>query len=150
MGIPSWPTPWPSSQIFDEPELTNAAIWQARIFAPFNAAAAAALGDTNWIVPALASPWAAVAGEADPGYRIRDGIVMLRGGVIGGAAGSTIFTLPTLYRPATQKGFILPGGGVNFVRVDVLPSGVVQYVNYINAAAPTRINLDTIRYPQDA
>lgn len=64
----------------------------------------------GWVAPSLAANWAdAGSGNEPSGYRLSDDKVELEGMLLRStstaAAGSTIFTLPTGFRPATFQYF---------------------------------------------
>lgn len=74
--------------------------------------------DTGWVqVTSLNSGWA-VVGSATVGYRLRDGVVHLRGTITGGT-GINVFVLPPGFRPSRT---ITVSGG----NLDILPSGQVR------------------------
>lgn len=71
----------------------------------------------------------------------RDGNVCIEGAVKTGSAGTTVFTLPTGYRPASQKSFVVNGNGA-FGLVYVNTNGTVQ----VNVGSSTITTLDGIRF----
>lgn len=167
MTVPVYSTipPYPvSGRVFAEPELLNDAIAQARLFDPFNAAAADLLGDTVWKDLTLAAGWTTpTATDAPAQYRIRDGVIFMRGSVAGTAlpAGTLIGTIPRAgtgirYAPATAKVFCcLAGGGLNgMARIDItdVPASSrteIVLTDYINGGSSSRVSLDNIVYPQE-
>ncbi len=80
----------------------------------------------------LSSPWGGVSGRAKAGYlKTRDGLVMLRGAVNGGAVNSIIGTLPAGYRPPYP--FTVPvstsytGSDLNsLARLEILVNGQIK------------------------
>jgi hypothetical protein len=118
-----------TTSTFGSPELSNATKWWWRVLKPFSDAFMAWLGDTGWQAPTLGGGWVAngVGTQAPPGYRIRGGVLYLRGTISGGALG-TIFTLPVGYR------------------IDVLNTGVVTLQAYGAAPASNAfVSLNSIR-----
>jgi hypothetical protein len=93
--------------------------------------------------PAFASPWVNFdSGLATPSglpnrdagfWKDRDGMVRLVGVVKSGSTGTSVFTLPTGYRPGrSDASFITPcGGGAAFV--SALSSGNVQVTAYLGS-----------------
>lgn len=140
---------------FDSPELTNANKWWLRVLQPISAKIATYLGDGAWTDATLLNGFTAYqpATYGNPGYRVRDGILHLRGAVAaGGAVTSTIFTLPVGYRPVTPHIFhanCTNGNG----RIDVRDTGAVNLV-MLAATAPvggrTFMFLDGIHLPLSA
>jgi hypothetical protein len=87
---------------------------------------------SDWTAPTLAGAWAVfIAGTTDVGYR-KDalGNVWVRGAVASGALNSTIFTLPTGYRPAQDWNVeqTMGSSGSCQLRVD-FTNGNVNQVN---------------------
>lgn len=65
----------------------------------------------NWVIPTLQNNWQSRAGLA---YAKRaDGVIMFKGGFIGGALGATVFNLPAGYRPGQTRYFVVPDAGAN-------------------------------------
>jgi hypothetical protein len=90
--------------------------------------------------PTLAGTWANLALNYTAGYwRDELGYVHLRGGVGGGAAASTIFTLPVGFRPSAPVRFpIVTDTGYGFVQVNA--AGTVVH----GAGGTTNVYLDPI------
>lgn len=95
--------PW---NAFGRGELTNSSKWYTRVWKPISDALQAIWGpDNSWHALTLASGWTAVSTGTNgvPAWRVRDGVLYLRGVVSGSGVGtlpSTITTLPTQARPA--------------------------------------------------
>lgn len=76
----------------------------------------------HWIAADLgASGWDNRAGFAPAAYQRREGTVMLRGVIEGGAGGAVIMTLPPGLRPqfATLLGTVVEGPAAGYLTVDV-------------------------------
>lgn len=140
------------SNVFDEHELTNAGNWYPRVLQPVSNALTQRLGDQNWIAPTLGNSWVnAGAPNANAGYRIRDGVVWLRGVIKNGTQGLDVaagiaFTLPTGYLTTNQLMFLCSAGG-GFARVDIFPSGAVYIAAYGNSGGNTAVSLDGVCFP---
>lgn len=130
---------------FSARELTNAAKWYGRLWQPVSDYLIGKLGDQSWIAPTLLNSWSNAAGYAPAGYRIRDGVLYLRGAVTGGTV-NPIFVLPTGYRPTTLTLFAVPADpGV--ARIDIDGSGNVALVFYGGSGTNTLVTLDTLIFP---
>lgn len=137
------------STVYGRHDLVNAAKMYGRVLKPYSDALTGMLGDAAWVAPTLTNSWAN-AGTVSAGYRVRDGVLRLRGTISGGTVSGTstgdAFTLPTAYCPDQQTGFVCPAA-TGFVRVDVLPTGEVRVVMKGNSAGNTSISLDKIAIP---
>jgi hypothetical protein len=96
-----------------------------------------------FIAPTLLGAWANYGSPFNPPgyYKDKAGIVHLRGLVMSGAVPSAIFTLPAGYRPANQELFAVAANNA-FGRVDVLPSGDVQF----SLGSSAYVSLDGITF----
>lgn len=84
-------------------------------------------GDAAWTAPTMNSPWANYGGAFAPaGYRKKGDRVHLRGLVQGGATASTIFTLPTGYRPDYNVAIQTTSNDLS-ARVGISSGGVVTF-----------------------
>ena len=101
--------------------------------------------NTGWITPTCENGWAAQTGlGVTPGaYRRLNGAVHFRGNIKGGTVGSTMFTLPAEFRPATNLAFpVAHSTGVG--RCNVFSNGKVT------ADAPSElVALNGIYYTLD-
>ena len=116
-----------TSGTFVERELTNASKWFLRVTQAASAFVTGVLGDDDWIVvSSFLNGWSNVGGsEPSVAYRVRDGILMLRGGVTRASVNNTAaFNLPSAYRPADEHMF-LARCGTGIARVDVNAAGDV-------------------------
>lgn len=92
-------------------------------------------GDRAWITPTLENSWInyspTIGGDWEQaGYRKIGDIVYVRGLVRGGTLPSTVFTLPTGYRPPKPVLFATDADSAH-ARIDANPDGRV----YVQAAA---------------
>jgi len=101
----------------------------------------------DWIVAVLSSPWIrySESWEEPAFWKNKHGIVQMRGMVRNGSTATTMFTLPTGYRPQDRELQTAMGhNGSNYihVRVDILPNGTVQPIwsGSTNWITLTRIN----------
>lgn len=100
-----------------------------------------------WTDLELTPPWAnsAIAGYANAAVRkLRDGEVQLRGAITGGASATTVFNLPSGFRPATNKAATCaayPAGSTVFVDI-----GGTGQTTIFHTGSPTTICLDTLRF----
>lgn len=84
--------------------------------------------DSGWITPTLNSPFTNYgSGWADVSYRKINDIVCIQGLVLinGASNGSTIFTLPSGYRPTGHIMFAGFNGNVGHARIDIQSDGDV-------------------------
>ena len=87
--------------------------------------------DSGWIAATLNSPFANFTGSADFGsveYRKIGDIVNVQGLLDANSAsdGSTIFTLPSGYRPKKKLIFTVENGNTVTARIDIHPNGTVE------------------------
>ena len=90
---------------------------------------------SGWINMSLQNSWSAYAGYATPQYtKSSDGVVELKGLIKGGSttAGANIMVLPAGYRPK-QRILYTTASNAAYARVDILPTGEVQFLNGSNA-----------------
>lgn len=106
---------------------------------------------TDWVY--LTSPysngWVDYGSIYSPiGYRrTAEGLVMLRGLIKSGTVQTTIFVLPTGFRPNPgmdhEYNYIVPASGSGAARIEVLPGdGTVKVVNYVGGGNNGYIFLD--------
>lgn len=90
--------------------------------------------------PAFENSWANVSGGVALAFRIREsGVVDIHGGADSGTPGSTIFTLPTGYRPSSATSVatlwaptnLTPVTASQYQFLDVATSGAVSTPNAI-------------------
>lgn len=84
--------------------------------------------DSGWITPTLNSPFTNYGSAfADASYRKINDIVCIQGLVLinGASNGSTIFTLPSGYRPTGSIMFAGFNGNVGHARIDIQSDGDV-------------------------
>ena len=107
----------------------------------------------NWSSPTFAGLWVNYATSGSWGpvrYNKMDGVVMIRGlaryddGVTTVASPSTIFTLPSGYRPNCTLMFPCKGAGKN-MRIDVTSGGAVQ-TRWSVTAAFNWVSLEILFY----
>jgi hypothetical protein len=141
-----------SSKVFASGELSNANKWWVRVLSPVSTALTTRLGDNAWIAPTLGNSWVNTGGAtAAAGYRIRDGVVYLRGSISNGTLGNDApagiaFTLPAGYRPDRQLMFCCQAG-TGFARVDVFPSGAVYICGYGGGGSNSAVALSPVCFP---
>lgn len=82
--------------------------------------------------------------EQDAEYIMAFGRVWLQGTIKTGTSGTSAFTLPVGFRPATSKGFVVVTGGTVPGRVIIATSGTVTPTNYTGSAVATSCRLDGI------
>lgn len=87
--------------------------------------------DSGWIEITLTSPFTAFTTSPDfgnPEYRKTGDIVNIQGLINANSAsdGSTIFTLPSGYRPKKRLIFTQQNGNAATARVDIFPNGEVE------------------------
>lgn len=100
--------------------------------------------DTGWLIPTLANSWSSLNSNRQVRYRLQNGVVRLKGVAAGGST-TTIFTLPTGFRPLQDWRVLQQSGdsGTTAVSVVISPAGVVA------AATGTQPCLDNIVFPAD-
>jgi hypothetical protein len=110
-----------------------------------------AIADTGWTTPILLSSWANYnAPTWEPaGYRKIGSVVYLRGMLKPGATtvGSTLFTLPTGYRPGGNQVISVPTSADPASRINLMTNGDVL-VNVAMTGA-TWCSIANISYPAD-
>lgn len=91
-----------------------------------------ALTSGSWIAPTFQNSWVNLATATPAGY-LKDalGFVHLRGRINGGSSGTTVFTLPSGYRPGTSTAGDLYAIGVN----NNIGSPVAGFANINSAGA---------------
>ena len=122
------------------------------VLAKVNAAGvltAAGIASEAWVYPALGNAWvtpgASGASVQTVSYRkMADGTVTLRG-IAGNGTVSTMFVLPTGYRPLLNEWFLClaNNGGV---QIAVLSTGDVLVNSYIAGGTNTLVSLGGIRF----
>jgi len=102
-------------------------------------------GENAWTNPTLSGTWVAFGGTYSTAAYRKDanGRVYLRGVVKSGANPSTIFTLPTGYRPTVKLSFVPLNTNVG--QIDVDTTGVVTFA----AGSTTYVGLDGISFFTD-
>jgi len=99
------------------------------------------LGDT-WVTPTLVNGWGQQTNYSNVGYyKDENGWVLLRGGLLGTTVPSTVFTLPTGFRPA-KIGVFATASANGACRVTVNTDGTVV----ANTAPSNNISLDGITF----
>ncbi|CZR03334.1 BppU family phage baseplate upper protein [Trichococcus collinsii] len=95
-----------------------------------------------WITPTLVNGWTVEPGFA-VGYRKNEfGVIEFRGRLNGTTLGTSMFTLPTGYRPAQTMSFpVSANGAAGYMFVDT--SGSVYY----SAGSLIKVNIEPIRIP---
>lgn len=106
----------------------------------------------SWTAPTLAGTWSNYGGGyQDAGY-LKDslGFIHLRGLLLAGGAGDTIFTLPAGYRPSAKLIFSVQvsDSGVGYVhgRVDVDTDGTVDLIVPSTVASGDWVSLDGVNF----
>lgn len=108
--------------------------------------------DSGWVNATLGNSWAAASTSVTPGYRLRGNRVYLRGIVNGGTNGTSPFTLPSGFRPATIGSAILSmtgndgGTSPSAAQVQVTSAGVVSLYA---ASTATGIAMDGLSFAVD-
>lgn len=69
--------------------------------------------DTGWIDLTLTNGWTESSSNFTPQYRMRNGIVALRGRVTGGTPSASIAALPAAIQPDRNTDFVVREGGSN-------------------------------------
>lgn len=99
----------------------------------------------SWTAPTLLNSWVNFSGTHTSGYRKNSfGVVELRGTIKDGTATdtTTLFNLPSGYRPATDRNFAVAASG-GPVMISVQTNGDVKAQGAINS---TWTALDTITF----
>ena len=103
----------------------------------------------DWEAPTLTNSWSNATGTPTltPAGYYKDslGVVHLRGSLTGGAVGTTLFTLPSGYRPEFRHQIGIAtrdSSSVIFGKVDVYADGSVQ----LGAGGTTRVFLDGVSF----
>lgn len=88
----------------------------------------------SWIAPTLLNSWVNFSGTHTAGYRKTNGLVEVRGTIKDGTATdtTTLFNLPSGYRPATDLNFAVAASG-GPVMISVQTNGDVKAQGAINA-----------------
>lgn len=117
-------------------ELMNASKWWWRVLKPLSDLLSPWLGDLVWQNATLLGAWTNNAGTSwyPLQYRVRGGVLWLRGTATGGAFGSNIFALPVGYRPSAGGTVIITcyGSAGTLVRIGISTSGTVVYQGTIS------------------
>lgn len=105
--------------------------------------------DTGWLAPAYVGSWATYGDGGVYGAaayrRLPTGRVVMRGMVVGGASGTSIFTLPVGYRPTKQLITVaLASSGAG--RVDVQTGGGVTWES---SGSPAWLSLALVSFMAD-
>lgn len=109
-------------------------------------------GDTGWTTATLGNSWVSFDGNTTysfPQYRLMNGKVELAGAIKSGTTATTIFTLPTGYRPLKQRTFGCQGSGAALngsARVDITAAGLVQVAIYGTGGSNAGVSLDGIHF----
>lgn len=106
------------------------------------------VGDTD--EPAFENSWANSSSFPKLAFRIREaGVVDIQGVTIGGATGTTVFTLPEGYRPSGASVYYSAYGGTTGVAlIEVNSIGQVK-ATYGGSSARTFINLQAFLTPPE-
>ncbi len=89
--------------------------------------------DSGWITPTLNSPFTSYGGAfGNVEYRKIGNIVNIQGliNANSGSAGSTIFTLPSGYRPKKTLIFTVQNGNSATARIDITSDGIVTCISF--------------------
>ena len=99
-----------------------------------------------WTAPTLTNGWTNFgAGTIAAGYRLRGGVVELRGTIKGGSAAVAAFTLPVGFRPSAVHLFTaLADPGV--ARLDVGSDGVVTVRAYAAGGSNAIVSLNGVSF----
>lgn len=99
---------------------------------------------TAWVAPTLGNSWV-VAFSNTVGYRKVGDVVQLRGMIQSGTLNTTIFTLPSGFRPVQEADFAQSSNGAGIANVKIINSGVVQ-VSYYLSGSNGWVALDGIQF----
>jgi hypothetical protein len=103
--------------------------------------------DETWHSVTFVNSWVDLAGARVQYFKDATGRIQLRGQTVSGTA-STIFTLPSGYRPTQSMEWIMRGvGGVVMCAVQVATSGVTTVTANLATAQASGIKLDAISFP---
>lgn len=103
--------------------------------------------DSGWIAPSLTNSWTSLIA---PAYRLRANEVMLRGEIASGSSGTSAFTLPVGYRPATADTASPIGTGtgsafvLGFLNISTAGAVVVSFFGSV-----TLVSLDGVIFTVD-
>lgn len=96
--------------------------------------------DSGWQTPTFQNSWVNFGSPyQNARYRKINGLVYIQGTVKTGASGTTIFTLPTGYRPPADLQYSIPLSGNAVGRLDITSAGAVVATNGNSTA--TSINI---------
>lgn len=137
------------SALLADGELTNQLKWYYRVFRPVSDRLTALLGDSGWVtVATFTNSWVSYGAPfAAPAYRVRDGVLYLRGALKSGSntpGTNTAFTLPAGYRLAVNEIFLVPAGPIatpGCARMNIFATGEVQVETFFNGATNAYVDL---------
>lgn len=138
------------STLLSKGELTDQTKWYYRVYKPVSDRLTALLGDSGWTaIAAFTNSWVSYGAPfAAPAYRIRDGVLFLRGAIKSGTSPAIAFTLPAGYRLAVDELFVTPAGPIGapgVARVNVFAaSGAVEVNTYANGGTNAYVDLANI------
>lgn len=91
---------------------------------------------TTWQLAQVPTPWVNVTFQngwtvwtGNTSYRKIGDMVYIRGTAASGAVGTTIFTLPTTFRPPAQLQFLQTSWATAFANIGVNPDGTVTFMS---------------------
>lgn len=141
--------------VFARNELTTAAKWFSRVWSPFNTAMQGIWGPSNtWTALTMQNSWAAATSTSlygAPQWRVRDGILQLRGAMKGGSLSGTVpaFTLPVGARPNAYCIYTLSSAAGSAARLNIDASGAATVEQLASGALISLIILSGITIPVD-
>jgi hypothetical protein len=98
--------------------------------------------DGGWITATLGNSWAAFGGTySTPKYRLKNGVVYLKGAMTGGTSATTVFTVPAGYRPLDTIGVIGGSGATAVALCTMNASGVFIVHGYSSGGSNAAVNL---------
>lgn len=118
----------------------------AQFLTPLNALVAR-VSDSGWTTATLTSSWVAFGGTTPtPAYRLKGGVVYLKGSMKSGVQTTAALTLPTGMRPLADEFYACYASG-GFVEIAVFAStGAVAVGTYSSGATNAQVALDGVRF----
>jgi hypothetical protein len=105
-------------------------------------------GDTGWITPTLGNSWVSFDAGAVfdiPQYRLRGGVVWLKGAMKSGTISAAAFTLPAGYRPLKKIQFAAVSNAFT-AQFSVFANGDIQVTGYATGGSNAFVSLNGVQF----